>query len=288
MRCPSCGECAHRVCYLLRSYTIVQCSSCGLLYNRNCPDPQEAPRAFSEAYYHDVQREAFAHVGDPSREDASRAIYERGLDYVEQRAGIGTLLDVGCAFGTFMGLAASRGWSVQGVEISSYSSHYAREKRGLDVFTGDLLNAPVRESRFDLVTMWDVLEHVIEPRKTLKRAAAVLKPGGHLMLTTDNYRSLLSFMSDAIYRISLGAFTYPIERFFIRYNSCYFTPEDVRKMLRSVRLEEVHFEGIDYPIEKINLGRVERSVLRTLYRIGDLIKMNSQFLVLAQKRNTPE
>lgn len=243
---------------------------------------------FSEAYYHDVQREAFAHVGDPSREDTSRAIYERGLEYVEQRAGIGMLLDVGCAFGKFMECATRRGWSVRGVEISSYSSRYAREELGLNVLTGDLLSAPLDEGCFDLVTMWDVLEHVIEPRKTLDRAAQVLKPGGHLILTTDNYRSLLSGMSDALYRISFGAFTYPVERFFIRYNRCYFTPADVRKMLCSARLKEVRFEGIDYPIEKVKLTPLERAMLHTLYRLGDLMKMNSQFLVLAQKNSTPE
>lgn len=286
MRCPGCDECRFRVRYLLRSYMIVQCSGCGLLYNRHFPDSQDVPRMFSEAYYQDVQREAFAHVSDPSLEDASRALYERGLDYVEQRAGIGTLLDVGCAFGKFMELAARRGWSVQGIELSSYSSQYAREERGLDVFTGDLLSAPIKDARFDLVTMWDVLEHVIEPRKTLERAAAILKPEGHLILTTDNYRSLLSFITDAMYRISFGAFTYPVERFFIRYNRCYFTPDDVRKMLRSARLEDVHFEGIDYPLEKIKLSRLERAVLGALYRMGDLMKMNSQFLLLAQKNST--
>jgi SAM-dependent methyltransferase len=283
VNCPGCEGSQARVTYALPRYAIVRCAGCGLLYNRDFPEPEALAETFSETYYRQVQREAFAHIGDATRVDPSRPIYERGLSLVEARRPPGRLLDVGCAFGAFLELAAGRGWKVSGVEISPYSSRYAREVRGLDVFTGDLADAPFAAGEFDLVTLWDVIEHVRRARRTVERAAQLLRPGGHLIITTDNYRSLLSVLGDTMYRLSLGTVRYPIERFFIPYNSCYFTRRDVQRLLEGAGMRELHCEGIDYPLDKIELTAVERALLRAIYRAGDLLHMNSQFLLVASK-----
>src|SRR2546428_2023860 len=153
--CPACGRAERRTRYDLPRYRVVQCRGCGLLYNENFPEPQDLATTFSENYYRDVQGEAFAHVDDPAKPDASRPIYELGLRFVEQRAGVGRLLDVGCAFGSFLVLAESRGWAVRGVEISPFASRYARSTRGLDVYTGDLSEFRAAPGELDVITLWD-------------------------------------------------------------------------------------------------------------------------------------
>lgn len=282
MNCPICHSHDATVAFRLRTYRIVRCAGCRLLYNRDFPEASQVTETFSESYYHDVQRDAFARIAEPLA-DLSRPIYDAGLAYVEARGRVGTLLDVGCAFGVFMEIAAHRGWQVKGVEVSAYASRYAREVRGLDVTTGSGAEFDAAPGSFDLVTLWDVLEHVRDAQATVQAAARWLKPGGYLLVTTDNYRSLLSRIANFAYRATMGVATYPIERFYIPFNTCYFTSDDVSSLMSREGLKVEYSKGIDYPIEKIKLSAAERLVLKTLYSAGDMLGQNTQFMMIARK-----
>ena len=100
----------------------------------------------------------------------------------------GRLLDVGCAAGFFLA-EARRHYDVQGVELSRWSSAYARDRLGLPVVTGTLADAAAAGGVvFDVVTLWDVIEHVPEPVALLADAARVLKLGSgrDIVLTTGD------------------------------------------------------------------------------------------------------
>lgn len=283
MACPECGSERRRLIYALSDYSVVRCGDCGLLYNReflNTPGEE----TFSADYYLDVQSEGFAHIFDPEKPDPSAPIYEAGLRVVEQRrAEKGRVLDVGCAFGAFLQLARGRGWDVAGVELSPYSSKWTREEAGIEVFNGPLTESSYEPESFDLVTFWDVLEHVPDVAANLEHAAGLLRPGGYLILTTDNYRSLIAYLGQLSYYATARHLTYGLERFYIPYNSCYFTRSDMDRMLRNSGFRIIHDQGIDHPIERINLSPAERVVLQTLYTTGDLLRLNSQFLLVAEK-----
>ena len=285
MNCPTCAHDAFDVRYQLSTYRVVRCRQCDVSYNRDFPEPDGLADTFNEHYYREVQREAFAHVGGSNgKADASRAIYERGLSLIGGPAGRGSLLDIGCAFGVFMELARTHGWSVKGVEISPYSSRYAREDRGLDVFTGDVAMAPLAPGAFDAVTLWDVLEHVRDARGTLARVRELLKPGGHVLITTDNFDGLIARLGGTLYRLTLGRAAYPVERFYIPYNSWYPTPGAMRRVLTDAGFEVLAVTGIDYPIGKINLSAADAVVVRALYTAGELTGMTSQTLIAARRR----
>jgi SAM-dependent methyltransferase len=96
---------------------------------------------------------------------------------------VGRLLDVGCATGLFLNAMRGRGWDVHGVELSPYAADYARRTFGLDVFTGTVQEAAYPNHSFDIVTMWDVLEHVNDPKQTLAEVVRILRPGGMLALS---------------------------------------------------------------------------------------------------------
>ena len=283
MDCPCCADARFILTYQLSSYRVARCVACGVMYNVDFPEPEALASTFSEHYYGTVQREAFAHVGNPERADASREIYALGLELMRVPEG-GRLLDIGCAFGAFLEFAASRGLSAAGVEISPYSSRYAREERSLDVFTGSVFDAPFPEGSFDAVTIWDVIEHVREVRLTLDHVRRLLKPGGSVVITTDNFGGLIGRISSTIYRLTGGAVRYPVERFFIPYNSCFLTIADTRRLLDETGFSVDAVRGIDYPIEKINLSAAERLVLNALYAAGRVTGMTSQVLIVARKR----
>jgi SAM-dependent methyltransferase len=102
----------------------------------------------------------------------------------------GRLLDVGCATGEFLAYMAEHDWEVQGVEPSHTAVQVARQEYGLNVFAGDLAQAQLPERHFDVVTLWDVLEHLHDPRAELAEVHRILDDDGLLVMQIPNTRSL--------------------------------------------------------------------------------------------------
>ena len=96
-----------------------------------------------------------------------------------------------CASGAFLDMARKKGWETTGVEVSRASSEYARESFGLNVTTGILEDAALLDDCFDVVTMWDVVEHLPCPSETIAECLRIIKPGGLLLVHTPNHDSLI-------------------------------------------------------------------------------------------------
>jgi 2-polyprenyl-3-methyl-5-hydroxy-6-metoxy-1,4-benzoquinol methylase len=104
--------------------------------------------------------------------------------------GRGRLLDVGCATGTFVGEAAKDGFTAVGLEASRWAVDRARAQHPAARFTlGRLEDAAIERGVFDVITLWDVLEHVRSPTETLRRLHGWLAPEGHLFLHLPDARS---------------------------------------------------------------------------------------------------
>jgi SAM-dependent methyltransferase len=103
----------------------------------------------------------------------------------------GRLLDLGCAAGFFL-IGATEHYEATGVEVSAYASRYARDEFGLRVHTGEIFDAPLADEEFDVVTMWDVVEHLADPTGVLADVARVTRPDGLLVLTTGDVEGPLA------------------------------------------------------------------------------------------------
>lgn len=100
----------------------------------------------------------------------------------------GKILDVGAGLGFFVKFAGEiENWESFGVEISKGGYRYAKEKLRLEnFFCGKLEETDFENESFDIITMWDVIEHLLEPRSILKRSFELLKKDGILFLHTPN------------------------------------------------------------------------------------------------------
>jgi SAM-dependent methyltransferase len=101
------------------------------------------------------------------------------------------LLDVGCHIGVMVELAQARGWEAWGVEPSTWAAEQARA-RGLHVVTGTLADAGLGDGYFDVVTMWDVIEHLTDPASEISQVHKVLKPGGLFAVHTIDIESTMA------------------------------------------------------------------------------------------------
>jgi SAM-dependent methyltransferase len=197
VRCNLCGA-DRSVPYLERGdlslflagrFSLVRCLECGLVYQ----NPRPAGAELAHIYPDEYDQYTIGLQQEPSplaRLDRLYGLRKRCIAVMRHKAQ-GRLLDVGCATGDFMDVMRQYpGWEVAGVELSAYASQYAREKLGLDVKTGTLEQAGFSEASFDVITLWDVLEHVPDPLGVLRLSYRLLRPGGVLVINTPNLESL--------------------------------------------------------------------------------------------------
>lgn len=167
-------------------YCYEQCDKCGLIFQ----NPRLYVSELDEHYPDHYQRYIIDNdrgVQKFSRQHSQLRLYRHIIKHTLLQ---GCVLDIGCATGDFLSIMREYGWDTVGVEISEFAAQYARQTRGLDVHLGTLAEQEFSDNQFDLITLWDVLEHVINPKETLEEVYRLLKPGGFIALSTPNPLSL--------------------------------------------------------------------------------------------------
>ncbi len=97
----------------------------------------------------------------------------------------GTLLDIGAGTGDFLALAQKKGWNVKGVEPNDHAKKLARQK-GIDL---ESKTEKLKTEKFDIITMWHVLEHISDLENQIKEVKRLLKFDGHLIVAVPNFKS---------------------------------------------------------------------------------------------------
>src|SRR5215211_4363629 len=157
------------------TYTMQCCQGCGVIYQHPRPTAATIGNLYPPEY---PQYTVGLHREKKLRRIDRRYGLWKRCRIVQRHVKHGRLLDVGCATGDFLTEMQRRpGWSIVGIEPSHVAAHYAHVEAGLDVVEGTLNGAPFAEQSFDAITMWDVFEHVYDPRAVIQAAARLLRPG---------------------------------------------------------------------------------------------------------------
>jgi len=157
--------------------------------------PENNSKDYSEAYYRDGTYADYLADRDAIQRNAPRVLSE-----LEQMVKGRRLLDVGCATGFFLDAARSRGWTVRGLEVSDFASNYARRELELPVETASIVSPPGLP-HFDVVTLWDTIEHLDRPDLALANIRGLLGPRGVLVFSTGDYDSLLRRLTGKRWRL---------------------------------------------------------------------------------------
>lgn len=181
---PACALCNRRdlsAHVVKNGYRIVRCRNDGLLFVS--PRPADVSVFYDSRYYKGgvpgVYESYDAHAANMEKE-WSRRLSMLGRLSPEGRH----LLDVGAATGSFLALARDGGWQGRGIDLSEYAAAEARKVRGLDVIAGSLPNSAFEAGSFDVVTMWDCIEHLSGPASVVQSIRSLLRPGGIFALST--------------------------------------------------------------------------------------------------------
>ena len=183
--CPLCETASYVEIYKERgAIGIVRCKNCSLVYtNPMVKEPEKNYWGDEEKYFEEAR--LIFEVKGKSHRDVN---YIDDLKMIERFKPTGNFLDIGTNMGMFLRHTRGKRWDVTGIEPSPALSEMARKYFGLNIKTGYLHEAGFEDESFDVVTMTDVFEHIVEPKKMLGDIKKVLKKDGVLFIKVPNGR----------------------------------------------------------------------------------------------------
>lgn len=179
VNCNLCGLRQNKFLFSKGTSNYIRCKNCGLVYK----NPRLPEKAELEKYIYDEICQAHRYEVQKSKIE----LYLHSLKMFTGYKCNGKLLDVGCGGGFFLKMARESGWQVFGVEVSKWASNFARDNYKLDVYEGTLKDANFPSDYFDIVTLWEVLDHFTDPKKELLEIRRILRPGGLIFFRVRNY-----------------------------------------------------------------------------------------------------
>lgn len=187
--CRLCNNRTYKILFCKENYNVAKCDNCGLVFLDFNPDEKFFTDYYSKEFFNDSGTKHAYSDYEKEAESLKKSFILRST-IINRYKDSGRLLDLGCATGVFL-KTASKYWRTCGVDISEYAISGAKLKN-LDVFCGELQNSPYVKLKFDVITLWDTIEHVANPKLTIHQAGKILNPGGVLALTTGDVGSVFS------------------------------------------------------------------------------------------------
>jgi 2-polyprenyl-3-methyl-5-hydroxy-6-metoxy-1,4-benzoquinol methylase len=231
--CPTCGNDDARHELAKDHMQLVRCAACDLVYVSPTFDEAHYREVYASQEYQDIVRDLGIKSHEYRVERFGRervALMAAQLDTQRPR-----YLDVGCSTGFVVEAARNAGWDAVGTDLNPSAIEFGRGRR-LDLRAAALEDAGFEPGTFDAVSLFDVLEHLLNPVQTLRACARLLRPGGIVFLYVPNY--------DSASRLLMGQdahFIWPT------HHLNYYTPATMRDLMAREGMDTVYLatEGLD-------------------------------------------
>jgi 2-polyprenyl-3-methyl-5-hydroxy-6-metoxy-1,4-benzoquinol methylase len=194
--CPCCGGNSFEPFLTCKDYTvsqetfaIVSCKACNFKFTNPRPSAEKIG-----GYYKSENYISHSNTGKGIISKLYKAVRNYTLkgkvNLIEKHSKKGNLLDYGCGTGMFLSAARSSTWNVYGIEPDSGAREFAKKESSAEVYADvETAHGMLANVSFDCITLWHVLEHVLDLNQTLAWFNSKLKPGGTLVIAVPNYTS---------------------------------------------------------------------------------------------------
>jgi SAM-dependent methyltransferase len=224
--CPLCGASGPSDFLLapdrfhLRSekYRLVRCAKCACVWQPEPPAPETMGAHYTDGYHNAIMRAGEANNG---------ARWKLRNELISKFKKGGKILDIGCSSGAFLGTMDKTKWELYGTEISPDTAEIARMNTGGKIFTGEASGAAYRPDYFDVITSFDLLEHIHDPRSFLMKVREWLRPGGIYCLNLPNLDSWEARL--------FGSYWYGLE---MPRHLTHFSPASLSHVMKSLGFEQ--------------------------------------------------
>lgn len=278
-------------------FRMVRCKTCALIYMNPRPTLQAIGYYYPSSYllYHMPHLDR--NLPPLVRWEETRRLNKRAKVVTTHKKS-GRLLDIGCASGQFLNQMRSWGnWDLAGLELSPTAAQEARERYNLAVTTGRFQEIDFEDNYFDVVTLWDVVEHLHNPVNDLCRVAQILKPDGVVVLripTIDSLgaklfgqywigyelpRHLYIFSRQTIKRI-LAKAGLQIKTEYVLYGSDFTFAESIRFFLRGKGRSPLLYNGLF----RIMYSWPARWLVLPVFKLFDRLKLTTMMTIVATKQ----
>lgn len=236
---------------------LVRCRRCGLEY--------VSPRPLGSLIV-----AAYADGDDPvyvSQVDARERTFGEAIARIESlRPGTGRLLDVGTAAGAFLAAARARGWQVEGCEPNRWMAEWGSKHYGLQIRPGEIFEQGFPPASFDVVTLWDVIEHTPDPSRVIAHVGSLVMPGGLLVV---NYPDRGTWLARLLGR------KWP---FLSSVHLYYFTRQTMGRLLAQHGFEVIdvrpHFQRLELDYLLMRGEVVSKGLSNTLRRVARALRLS--------------
>lgn len=279
-RCAVCGSGEIRHWFRLDFGAIGRCGKCGQVLQAGEPQRDAHVTLHQTSDLHETTYALLSELASDGL-----PFYGWFLDLFEKKAAGGSLLDVGCGVGEFLKSAAERGLEVVGIEVIAE----LREKAELALGKESIEPRPIEEAEFaqqsfDAITMWDVIEHLIDPGGALARIHQWLKPGGYLGVATLNHASLMYLIYHALRR-TCPPLARPFgSRLYNPFHTYYFTKQSLARLVENAGFEVIEHRGYEFPLSRLDASAALKFGMRGLYLLQGIAGMQGEQYLLARKR----
>jgi len=252
LACPICGgdriqkklEAPDRFHWRKEVHCLVRCTSCAAVWLASPPKPEEMGQHYTADYHNGITK-----AGEGSAVDRWRD----QVTLISKHKTGGRLLDIGCSSGGFLSTMKGSAWRLYGVEMEESTAQRARSNSGAEVFVGDAEAAPFVPGSFDVITAFDVLEHVHSPRHFLIKVREWLKPGGIFYAMMPNIESWEARL--------FGSYWYGLE---LPRHLTLFSPNSLDRLMNSIGFEKVVLKTPPISYVERSLGYLFSSMLEKI------------------------
>lgn len=212
-KCNICDSDNISLKFIKEKINFAECKKCGFIFVYPTPSIE------TQQEYYDKEYKSGLYKLASDTENLRKKLNQRRFSEISKYIPKGNLLDIGCGAGFFLDVAAEKGLSAYGVELSTEASNKTK-LRHRNVFNGSLEHARYPDSFFDVVTIFDLIEHVLNPDITIREIHRIVKPGGFVVFTTPDISSWhAKIMGKYWYQIN------PHQHLF------YFSPSTIKRIL---------------------------------------------------------
>lgn len=190
--CPICQSLKIKFFFQKKKRRFFVCQNCCLKFIQPFPSESEVEKFYQAEYWHRKSYRGESALGYLSYLAERESFIDyfqkvlRELKRVYPRPS-GKVLDIGCSFGFFLKVAQEADWQIYGIDLSPAPVEQAKRELGVKtIYNKSIEQAKFKANFFDLVTVFQTIEHVVDPERFLKEIKRVLKPGGVVLLSTPN------------------------------------------------------------------------------------------------------
>jgi len=278
-KCNLCGSEEVKNRFKINDFSIVRCRKCGLEYVNPILEEKDIQEIYQKGYFNGFKKDNFFGYQDYAQDEIEiNRTFQRKMRIIDKlMPDKGKILDIGCAMGFFINVAKEDGWEVTGIDLSEEAIKYAKKRFNYDVRCTSLDKAGFKGASFDVITMFDLIEHVEYPDLLIKQCYGLLKPNGLLVITTPNSGSVVAKLLSKRWEEYKRA----------REHIFFFSRKTLTDMLVKNRFKVVksHTAGRYFQIRSFfsRLKANSKHLSNALVKFGDFIKINNKVIYVDPK-----